>query len=187
MAQSRPASNLRVQAIRALALIAVIAITLFVYAIRDQAHQLQRYGYPGLFVLSILANATVILPAPGLAITFAAGGVFSPFWVGVVTGTGAALGELTGYLAGFSGQAVIENRQLYDRLTGWMKRYGAATVLVLAAIPNPFFDLAGMSAGALKMPLPKFLFWCALGKIVKMLAVAFAGAYSIEWLLRFFS
>ena len=138
-------------------------------------------------MLSILANATVILPAPGLAITFAAGGVFSPFWVGIVAGAGATVGDLTGYLAGFSGQAVIENRKLYDRLGGWMKRYGAVTVLVLAAIPNPFFDLAGMSAGALKMPIYKFLFWCGLGKTAKMLAVAFAGAYSINWLLRLFS
>jgi uncharacterized membrane protein YdjX (TVP38/TMEM64 family) len=187
MANSRPASRLRLQLTRAAALLAVIGITLYVYSIRDQADQLKQYGYPGIFLLSILANATVILPAPGLAITFAAGGVFSPFWVGIVAGAGAALGELTGYLAGFSGQAVIENRQLYDRLQGWMKRYGAATVFVLAVIPNPFFDLAGMSAGILKMPLPTFLFWCVLGKIVKMMAVAFAGAYSIEWLLHFFA
>jgi membrane protein YqaA with SNARE-associated domain len=127
------------------------------------------------------------LPAPGLAITFAAAGVFSPFWVGVVAGAGAALGEMTGYLAGFSGQAVIENRQLYERLKSWMQRFGSATVLVLAIIPNPFFDLAGISAGALKMPVYKFLFWCVLGKILKMLAVAYAGFYSIDWLTRFFS
>ena len=184
MSSARPASQRRIQLVRAVALVAVIGITLLVYALRDQADHLQQYGYPGLFLLSILANATVILPAPGLAITFAAGGVFAPFWVGIVTGAGAALGELTGYLAGFSGQAVIENRQLYDKFTGWMKRYGPATITVLAIIPNPFFDVAGMVAGALKMPVYTFLFWCGLGKIIKMLAVAYAGAFSIDWLLR---
>ncbi len=187
MANSRPAFNFRLQAARAVALIAVVAITVYVYSIRDQADQLKQYGYPGLFLLSILANATVILPAPGLAITFAAGGVFSPFWVGVIAGAGAALGEMTGYLAGFSGQAVIENRKLYDRLEGWMKRYGRPTIFVLAALPNPFFDLGGMCAGALKMPVTRFLFWCTLGKITKMMVVAYAGAYSIEWLTRLLS
>jgi uncharacterized membrane protein YdjX (TVP38/TMEM64 family) len=182
MASSRSALNWRLQATRAVALIAVVAITVYVYSIRDQADQLKQYGYPGLFLLSILANATVILPAPGLAITFAAGGVFSPFWVGVVTGAGAALGEMTGYMAGFSGQAVIENRKLYERLESFMKRYGSLTIFVLATVPNPFFDLGGMCAGALKMPVARFLFWCVLGKITKMVVVAFAGAYSIEWL-----
>jgi membrane protein YqaA with SNARE-associated domain len=187
MAKSPPASGLRQQLPRLLALIAVVGISVYVYSIRDQAHHLRQYGYPGLFFLSILANATVILPAPSLVITFAAGGVFSPFWVGLITGAGAALGELTGYLAGFSGQAVIENRQLYDRLAGWMKRYGGGTILVLAVIPNPLFDLAGICAGALKMPVYKFLFWCMLGKTIKMLVVAFAGAYSVEWVIRLFS
>src|SRR5688572_31197479 len=92
------------------ALIFVIALTVYIYSIRDRAEELAQYGYPGIFLLSILANATIVLPAPGLAIVFAMGGVFSPIGVGLASGAGATLGELSGYLAGFSGQAVIENR-----------------------------------------------------------------------------
>jgi len=165
-------------------LIFVIALTIYIYSIRDRAAQLTQYGYPGIFLLSILANATIILPAPGLAIVFAAGGVFSPFGVGLAAGAGATLGELSGYLAGFSGQAVVEQRSLYNRIESWMKRYGPATIVVLAFIPSPFFDLAGMAAGALKMPIQEFLLWCALGKIPKMLLFAYAGAYSVDWLMR---
>ena len=65
-----------------------------------------------------------------------------------------------------------------------MRRYGASPRFVLAAIPNPFFDLAGMAAGALRMPLLPFLFWCLLGKSIKMLFFAYTGAYSIEWLSK---
>ena len=186
MANQRPASNFRLQLARAVALVVVIAITLYIYSLRGHVGQLGRYGYLGIFLLSILANATVILPAPGLALTFAAGGVFAPFWVGVVAGAGAALGELSGYLAGFSGQAIIENRPIYERFKNWMKRYGPLTILLLAFIPNPFFDLAGMASGALRMPVPRFLFWCVLGKIAKMLIFAYAGAYSIDWITRLF-
>jgi membrane protein DedA with SNARE-associated domain len=167
-------------------LLFVMGLTLYIYAIRDRAEALAQYGYPGIFLLSLLAYATIILPAPGLAIVFAAGGVFSPVGVGLAAGAGAALGELSGYLAGFSGQAVIENRKMYDRLEGWMKRYGPLTIAVLAFIPSPFFDLAGIAAGALKMPVLRFLLWCAAGQVLKMLAVAYAGAYSVDWVMRWF-
>jgi uncharacterized membrane protein YdjX (TVP38/TMEM64 family) len=41
------------------------------------------------------------------------------------------------------------------------------------------FDLAGAAAGALKMPLQKFLLWCWLGETVKMFIFAYAGASSL--------
>jgi uncharacterized membrane protein YdjX (TVP38/TMEM64 family) len=43
-----------------------------------------------------------------------------------------------------------------------------------------------MASGALKIPLWKFLLPCALGKILKMAMFAYAGAYSINWILKFF-
>ena len=93
--------------IRILALLLVIGITVFIYFIRDRADELTAYGYPGIFLLALLTNATVLLPAPGVAVVFAMGAIFSPFWVGIAAGAGGALGELSGYLAGFSGQGVI--------------------------------------------------------------------------------
>ncbi len=178
--------NWQINLLRILALVAVIAISVYIFSIRDQADRFVAYGYPGIFIISILANATVLLPAPGVAIVFAMGGVFHPFIVGIVAGAGATIGELSGYMAGFSGQAIIEKAELYNRIKDWTQRYGVWTILVLAAIPNPFFDLAGMAAGALKMPLHKFLASCLIGKIIKMWIFAYAGAYSITWLFNLF-
>ncbi len=182
---TRSKPSLRLQLARAASLIFVIAITLYIYSIRDRADEFRAYGYWGIFLLTVIANATIILPAPGLALVYTFGGVFPPLGVGLVAGAGATLGELSGYLAGFSGQAVIENRQLYDRLEGWMRRYGPLVIVALAFLPLPIFDLAGVAAGALKMPVQNFLFWCALGKAPKMLLIAYAGAYSLEWVTRF--
>jgi membrane protein DedA with SNARE-associated domain len=169
-------SKLRLNLLRALILIGVIVLTVYLISIRDQVKQLGTYGYPGIFLVSILANATIIVPLPGILLTSAMGAVFNPFWVAVAAGLGAALGELSGYLAGFSGQAVIENTKRYERMTNWMKKYGDITILVLAFIPNPVFDVAGMIAGALKMKPAKFLFYCAVGKILKMMVFAYTGA-----------
>ena len=167
-----------------LVLLIVVGISFYIFEIRAQAAKFAVYGYPGIFLISILANATILLPAPGIAIVFAMGGVFNPFMVGLAAGAGAAIGELSGYMAGFSGQAIAEHTKIYERIQDWMQKYGMLTIFVLAAIPNPFFDLAGMAAGTLKMPLYKFLLACLLGKIIKMWIFAYAGAYSINWLIN---
>ncbi len=179
-----PAPTWRLQATRAAALLFVVGITILIYIYRDQAQALAQFGYVGIFIFSILANATLVLPAPQLIVIAAMGQIFWPVGVGIAAGLGATLGELSGYLAGFSGQAVIENRKLYEQLEGGMKRYGSVVIAVLGFLPLPFFDLAGIAAGALKMPVLKFLFWCAVGKIPKMILVAYAGAYPIDWIMR---
>ncbi len=184
---TRRLSPTQLKWVRALALLFVVGVTVLIYLYRNEAQQLAYFGYPGIFIFSIVANATIVLPAPQLAVIFAMGDIFPPVGVGVAAGAGATLGELSGYLAGFSGQAVIEDRALYNRLEGWMKRYGPVVIVLLAFVPLPFFDLAGIAAGALKMPVHKFLFWCMLGKIPKMILVAYSGAYSIGWLSQWFN
>ena len=173
-------SKTRLTLARIAALIVVVGLTVFIFINRDKASTLAAYGYPEIFLLAFVAYATVLLPAPGLAVVFTMGAVFNPFGVALAAAAGAALGEISGYLTGFSGQAVIENMQLYQRMSEWMKKNGPLTVLVLAAIPNPVFDLAGVTAGALKMPLVKFLFWCFLGQLIKMLLFAFVGSTSLK-------
>ena len=166
------------------ALLAVIGITYYVFSIRDHVKDFEAYGYPGIFLIALMANATVLLPAPGVAIIYAMGSVFNPFLVGLAAGTGGALGELSGYLAGFSGQAVIERTDIYDRFKPWVDKYGGWAILVLSAIPNPFFDVAGIAAGISKMHMRTFLFSTWVGQMIKMTLFALAGRYSIEWITK---
>ena len=168
--------------IRLIVLLGVIALTVILVINREKIQELQAFGYPGIFLISILANATILVPVPGVVFTSAMGAVFNPFWVSIAAGSGAALGELSGYMAGFSGQAVVENAERYDRVVRWMRKYGDITILVLAFIPNPLFDLAGMLAGVLKMTVWKFLFYCVIGKVLKMMMFAYAGGWLITFL-----
>jgi membrane protein YqaA with SNARE-associated domain len=168
--------------IRLIVLLGVIALTVILVINREKIQELQAFGYPGIFLVSVLANATILVPVPGVVFTSAMGAVFNPFWVSVAAGAGAALGELSGYLAGFSGQAVVENTERYERVVGWMRKYGEITILALAFFPNPLFDLAGMLAGMLKMPVWKFLFYCVIGKVLKMMMFAYAGSWLITFL-----
>src|SRR5512139_2154174 len=81
---------------RIIALVMVIAISATIVVFREELAGLARYGYPGLFLISLFSSATVLLPVPGLALVCAAGTSFSPALVGLAAGSGAALGESTG-------------------------------------------------------------------------------------------
>ncbi len=160
----------------------MIGITVYIYSIRDHIKDFEQYGYPGIFIIALLANATVFIPAPGVAIVFAMGSIFNPLGVGLAAGTGGAIGELSGFLAGYSGQAMVEKTDVYNRIKPWVEKYGGWAILVLSAIPNPFFDLAGVAAGIAKMPVGKFLLFTWIGQLIKMSLFAFAGKYSIHWI-----
>lgn len=184
--QDHKKSGIGVVVLRILALAVVIGITVYVYSIRDHVEEFAAFGYRGIFLIMLLANATVILPAPGVAVVFAMGSIFNPIYVAIAAGTGGAIGELSGYLAGFSGQAIVENTKAYNRISPWVQKYGVWAILVMSAIPNPFFDLAGIAAGIAKIPIWKFLLFCWIGQLIKMTMFAYAGAYSIDWIANFY-
>ena len=171
----------RERLLRILALLLVVGLTAALLSLHDKIQALGAWGYPGIFLVSLLTNATLILPVPGVLITSALGAVYHPLGVALAASSGAALGELTGYLAGYSGQGMAQRVSRYEQIVGWMKKYGDVTILALAFIPNPAFDAAGIVAGVLKMPLHRFLLWCWLGKLLKMLAFAYGGAALARW------
>lgn len=174
-----PAAPPRFGVQHVLALVAVAAITVLLFVFSNEVRQLGSAGYLGIFLTMLFTSATLILPAPGLAFVFVLGKVFPPLILGVVAGAGSTLGELTGFLAGFSGSGIVENIGVYHRIERAIKKYGLLTLVVLAAIPNPLFDAAGVAAGALGIKWWQFLLATFVGKTIKCVAVAYAGLYSL--------
>jgi len=162
-----------------------VGITAGVMLFRNSLPDLREWGYGGAFLASLISSATIVLPLPGLAVTFALGGsLSSPLLVGLAAGLGETLGELTGYLAGYSGRAIVEDRDRYELMVERMERYGPGVIFLLAALPTPVFDLAGVAAGTLGMGVGKFLLACWPGKTLKTTLVAFAGAGMLPWLTQ---
>ncbi len=186
LSSNTPSAHRPPPAQRIAALLFSVGITLILFLYRDRIAQLSAYSYLGLLAISIIGNATVLLPVPSLAATFVAGGIFNPVLAGIISGAGMAIGELSGYLAGYGGTAVVATteQKVFQRLQSWMQRHGFLTIVVLSAIPNPIFDLAGIAAGMAHFPVASFLAACFLGKTVKGLLFALAGAHSVPWLER---
>jgi membrane protein YqaA with SNARE-associated domain len=186
-AKQQQINDHRTTILRIVALLVVAALIVPLFIFRHQLIGLQRYGYVGIFLISVAASATILIPIPSAGITLAMGAVFNPFGIAIASGLGAGIGEMSGYLAGYSGGAVIENIAYYNKTKQWLSEHeklAEVAILVLAFIPNPFFDMAGMAAGALRMPIWRFLLPCIIGKILKMLMFSYAGAYSAGWLLQ---
>jgi membrane protein YqaA with SNARE-associated domain len=148
------------------------------------------WGYLGLFLVEIIGSATIIFPAPAFAINFILGGTpgFDPWLVGIVAGTGSAIGEITGYGVGRGGREVIEKKykHLLDRTRKWMEGHGDFLIITLfAATPLPH-DVVGMISGAVEYPLRKFMLATLVGKIIAGVVLAWAGYYSIGFFTGFF-
>ncbi|MFC1861715.1 YqaA family protein [Chloroflexota bacterium] len=168
-----------------LTLLLVIAITVITFLNRDRVSELENLGYLGAFLISLVSNASIVLPAPSLLLLFALGAAFNPILVGVVGGVGGAIGELSGYIAGHSGRGIARNGEWFNRAERWVSRWGTLTVFVFSLLPILPFDAAGVAAGVVHFSIRKFLVACFLGKTLLYITMALLGAWGWEALLRY--
>jgi len=156
---------------------AIAMVAAVVYFSKD-IENLSTYGYGGAFLIALLSSATILFPAPGWAAVIALSTVLNPVLLGIVTGIGSAIGELTGYLAGEGVRDILNDRvKESKKVEEVVRRYGAAGVFVLAFIPNPIFDVAGIAAGGLKIPWWQFLISCAAGRVLRYVLLAMLGNF----------
>ena len=147
----------------------------------------ERWGYAGLFGIVLVRSASVVMPMPGGGIIFAAGGLLDPVWgvpapiaVGLVAGFAESLGEFTGYGAGLGGSPMLQDREIYRQIKRWVERRSFLTVFAMAFTPAPLFDVAGMAAGAARVPIRVFYPAVLSGKVLRDVIVATAGYYSFD-------
>ncbi len=160
------------------AFLLAVAITAAIIIFRHEIRGLEHLGYLGVFLAMLLANATLFLPTPTILFTVAFGAALpNPLFVGLVAGLGSAIGETTGYLAGYATSGIITKSTAYRRTKWMLDRYGLFAIAVLAFVPNPIFDMAGLAAGAVGVRWWKFFLAVSVGKTLRMLLLAYTGAF----------
>jgi membrane protein YqaA with SNARE-associated domain len=161
----------------------------------DLTDRIEGFGYASVFLMNLASTATFFFPVPGL--TAAAQALIAtegdharlPWIVGMAGGLGMAIGEITAYYAGLLGSELVRGRELpgprrfhgaINRMVAgvnfMMKRWGMATLFVLSAIPNPLFEVAGLTAGSVRMQFRRFFVSVTAGKIVRGIGIAYYGA-----------
>ena len=165
-------------------LAAVVGVTMG-WLLSGDASDVERWkelGYPGVFFLNFLASVSLVLPVPGLISLCGVSLLLSPLTLGVLAGVAETLGETSGYAIGYGGRTVVEQRRYYERIRGWMERRGVFVILIMSVIPNPLFDLVGITAGGVRYPLLRFLVTVLIGKTIKGILVAYSFYYGVTFL-----
>ena len=142
-------------------------------------------AYLVVFVTTLVSNASIIVPVPiFVAIMITAASKWDPILVALIASSAGTLGEITGYYAGYLGKKIIvtETTPGYEKLVGWMKRHGPWGIFLLSLQPVLPFDVAGLLAGASKLPLWKFLLPCWAGKFPKYLLGCYFGGAILSFL-----
>lgn len=147
---------------------------------------LKSWGYFGVFLINVIGAASILLPSPAAASVLGGGaflddflGIPAWFWVGIVAGLGEAVGEFSGYAAGYGGRVIVEDKPSYQRIARWMERRGTLTMFLMSTVPNPLFDVAGLAAGAVRMPMRNFFFSVLGGKTLKNMWLAGAASATV--------
>ena len=159
-----------------------IAVTIWALRARLSGVEWEAAGYPGVFLLSFVGSASFVLPVPALISLCTLSVLLNPFALGLLSGVGETVGELSGYAVGYGGGSVIEKRQFYTRLQGWMERRGVLVLFAVSLIPNPFFDIVGIAAGSVRFSMRRFLATVLVGKVLKGLLVSYSCYFGVTLL-----
>jgi membrane protein YqaA with SNARE-associated domain len=158
----------------------VIGLNIAAYYLipQDLACRLGTFGYLGVFLVTLISNATIIVPIPYIGLIAAVSPGMNPLGIGLAGALGSVIGESVAFFAGRSGRGAIENTRFYR----WIQRqlqhpWRAFFVLfALSAPPNPAFDVAGITAGAMGLPFWLFATPVFLARIVRFTIIALLGS-----------
>ena len=172
----------------------IVAITVVVLIFRNDLEDLHTIGYAGIFIANVVGSGSFVLPVPGIATVILGATLWNPLLVTLAGASGSTVGEIAAYLAGVGSYGAVRrivgrNRwyvKWYTRIRGWIEARGMITIFIFAAIPNPFFDVAGFAAGSMRYPLSRFVAACWLGKMVKYAVVTYAAFWGADMIYGWF-
>jgi membrane protein YqaA with SNARE-associated domain len=157
--------------------VAIANVVVFLLLPPSLVERLGGFGYLGAFASAAFANATVLVPVPYYPLLIRLAQAADPWGIVVAAAAGSAIGELVAYYVGRSGRQAMETTRFYS----WVRRQLSApwrapfVLFALSAPPSPVFDVAGLLAGALGIPVSVFLASTFLGRLVRMAIVVFLG------------
>lgn len=142
-------------------------------------------GYAGVFAMSALGSATVILPVPYFIAVAALATTLNPILLTIVAGVGSAIGEFVAFFVGKIGHKIIikKHGKWITLAEKWFKNNGFLTITFLAFLPA-VADIGGILAGALHYNKWRFLLANVIGKVAKFAIIVYAGYFSLPEILK---
>lgn len=187
-AADQPPINRRLLAGQLVLLVVAVGASLAAIPLAPLIQEFPGPAYLALFLLSVQTGALFMVPGFGWAAIAAYAAALDQVWVPALVGTsGQVIGEMLSYLLGATSSPWIRRRRAYRRVEAWIQKWGLLTVFVIAAIPNPLFDIAGAVAGAAGLGWWRFFIASWAGRLIKNAGFAFiavGAADLVQFLLR---
>jgi len=155
--------------------------SLLIFQQSDWMGQLACYGYPGVFLLSLIGSLSIVFPIPYTIVIYMLGPLLDPFLIALSGGLGSAMGEAIGYALGYFGRSLLseERRRKMDYMLKIFSRYGFIMIFLFALTPLPD-DLLIVPLGIMHYNPVKFFIPCLAGKTLMCLILALGGRFSIS-------
>jgi len=140
---------------------------------------LLQYSYFGVFLISFIGTASIIVPIPYTLIIFtlSLSGQWNSTLLIIAGGLGSAFGELTGYALGYFGRRIIseERQKKMTYLVRLFDRYGPLAIFVFALTPLPD-DLLFIPLGIMKYKFYKAFIPAVIGKLLMIFIIVNSGS-----------
>lgn len=131
-----------------------------------------------LFASSFLSSTLLPGNSEVVLVAMLLSGVSQPWLLVLIATMGNSLGGLTNVILGRF-FPLREKSRWQEKAVGWLKRYGAATLL-LSWMPV-IGDLLCLLAGWMRISWGPVLFFLCLGKAVRYVLVAWATLQGMTW------
>lgn len=143
-------------------------------------------GFWGAFIFSFLGNSTILVNVPYTMAIFILGGLgLNPILLGLISGVGAAAGEIIAYLVGLGGRSILgeKHKKRFEGINNYLSRRPKTTPLIIylfSATPVPD-DIIMIPLGMIKYKFWKAFIPVTLGKITHTLMFAYFGKASVNF------
>jgi len=156
---------------------------------QDVTATVSSWGYAGIFLLMLLESSSlpipseVVLPFAGYLVSL---GQLSLWPIILISTLAGIAGSLIDYFIGMSGMHMLTQRKNLEKFLfsearlqtaeNWFNKHGALVVFLSRMVPG-FRTLVSFPAGAVKMPLPKFITYTTAGCAIWNSFLTYAGLY----------
>ncbi len=156
--------------------------------------------YLGIFILTLVGNATVIFPVPYTVVIIVISAVLSPVapWyfplvVGLYAGAGASVGETSAWFVGRGARewAKFKESEKVARMKRWVDKGLAPLMIFIFAVTPLADDPFLMVLGFIGYALWRAIMWCFLGKWLMCFIVSGLTMWAStmawgKWLIKLF-
>ena len=156
----------------------LVAFNIAVYLVPIDYGAFTSFAYVGAFVVTLLANALIVIPIPYIPIVAHIGATADMPWLVVVLGALASvLGESVAFLAGRAEEGLVSEHPVYKRVHRVAERplLAGAMIFAFAVPPNPIFDVAGLAAGAVGVRYRVFFVAVFAARLIRLAVIVWLG------------